>query len=276
MVKKTLQQLLNKQLYKSTYSRAFFTLYGVVIKEITQAFRQFFTWRYPVRSLLRTFLIIISALSRLFLGRSVKFSFAFTGEDRLLEGIIKPLITHKGFYVEVGCNHPVFLSNTYGFYRKGWRGVCVDANAQMIKRFAYYRPKDVAVAALVSDLDEKRDFYVVQNNVLSTTEIDNIDVVEQEGLSYEKTQLETRSLTKILDDCKVTQQIDLLSVDAEEHDLHVLKSLDFSRYAPTVIIVEDETFNFLNPTKNEIYQFVINQGYELVGFVLTNLYFKKL
>lgn len=209
MVKKTLQQLLNKQLYKSTYSRAFFTLYGVVIKEITQAFRQFFTWRYPVRSLLRTFSIIISALSRLFLGRSVKFSFAFTGEDRLLEGIIKPLITHQGFYVEVGCNHPVFLSNTYGFYRKGWRGVCVDANAQMINKFAYYRPKDIAVAALVSDLDEKRDFYVVQNNVLSTTEIDNIDVVEQEGLSYEKKQLETRSLTKILDDCKITQQIDL-------------------------------------------------------------------
>lgn len=274
-LKERAQKVLSKQLYKSTYSRAFFTLYGVVLKEIRCSFKQFFTWKSPVKSFFRVCSVLLSAFLRLVLGRSVKLSFAFTGEDRLLEGIFKPLITHQGFYVEVGCNHPVFLSNTYGFYRKGWRGICVDANQKMIDKFAYYRPKDTAVTALVSDLEEKRDFYVVQNDVLSTTEIENVELAEQEGLSYEKTQVQTRSLTNILDNNNAPNQIDILSVDAEEHDLHVLKSLDFSRYEPTVIIVEDETFEFLKPDENEIYQFVVSQGYELVGFVLTNLYFKK-
>ncbi len=269
------QKKLDKQLYKSTYSRAFFTLYGVVIKEITCSVKQFYTWKYPVRSLFRVFSVISSSLSRLLLGRSTKLSFAFTGEDRLLEGILKPLITDKGFYVEVGCNHPIFLSNTYGFYRKGWRGICIDANPKMIAKFAYYRPKDKAISALVSDLNEKRDFYVVQNDVLSTTEKENLELAQQEGMSYEVNAYETKTLTAILQENNAPKDIGVLSVDAEEHDLHVLKSLDFSYYRPQVVVVEDETFDFLKPSENEIYTFMLSEGYELVGFVLTNLYFKS-
>ena len=190
---------LSRSLYKSAYSRSLYTLWGVVIKELRFSFSHFYTWKYPVRSLLRLISIILSSLLRLALGRSLKYSFAFTGEDRIIEGILKPIITDNGYYVDVGCNHPKFLSNTYSFYRRGWKGICVDANERLIRKYALYRPKDIAVQALVSNKIEKRSFYLSQNDVLSTTEQSNLDFISDEGLSYESKQFVTETLTSILD-----------------------------------------------------------------------------
>src|SRR5690606_40339073 len=138
--------------------------------ELRQSFRQFFTWKYPILSLFRTIGIVLSALVRLLLGRTLKYSHAFAGEDKIIEGILKPKITQTGFYVDVGCNHPKLFSNTYGLYRKGWRGICIDANQKLINKYGFYRPKDRAICSLISDIVEDKTFYEVENNVLSTTE----------------------------------------------------------------------------------------------------------
>lgn len=273
--KETVRKRLGRYLYKNAYSRSLFTLYGIVFKEIRISFVQFYTRKYPVSSFLRVLAVILSSLNRLLLGRSLKYSFAFTGEDRILESLYKPLITYNGFYVDVGCNHPVFLSNSYSFYRKGWRGICIDANPEMIEKFAFFRPRDKAVLALVSDLDHEREFYLVQNDVLSTTEHANLEIAKKEGLSYKVNQYIPRSLTSILEEYGSPKEIDILSVDAEEHDLNVLRSLDFDRFSPNLIIVEDETFDFKAPESNLIYDFLVKNDYDLIGFVLTNLYFKR-
>lgn len=248
---------------------------GVVIKEIRVSFTQFFSWRYPIKSLVRVLGIITSTFTRLLLGRSLKYSYAFTGEDRIIEGILKPLITKKGSYVEVGCNHPKFLSNSYGLYRKGWRGICIDANESLIKKYAFYRPKDIAVHALVSDTSNERTFYISENDVLSTTETSNLEDIKLQGLRYESHQIQSRTLTSILDEYSFTSTFDLLSIDAEEHDYEVLTSLDFEKYCPSLIIIEDETFDLAHQDNCEIHQFLIGKGFKLEGFVLKNLYYVK-
>ena len=275
MVRKTLQKLFHKQLYKSAYSRAVFTLWGLVIREIRVSFRQFFTWRYPIRSLFRTVTIILSAIGRLFLGRSLKYSYAFAGEDRLIESLLKPRITEPGFYVDVGCNHPTLFSNTYGLYRKGWRGICIDANPQLVDLYRLCRPRDKALAALVSDDPKERDFYRVQNDVLSTTATDFLEEYRKEGLTIEVQKYGTHQLTDMLVTAQAPTHFDLLSVDTEEHDLQVLRSLDLAVYCPRLIVVEDESFNPLRPEDNEINHYLSGFGYVLQGYVLKNLYFTR-
>jgi FkbM family methyltransferase len=272
-LKDRLRKVLGSYLYKSAYNRAFFTLGGLVVKELRVVFRQFFTWRYPIRSVFRVTGTAFSALLRLILGRSLKYSFSFTGEDRIIEGIIKPLITEEGFYVDVGCNHPVFLSNTYLFYRRGWKGICVDPNQDLIDTFALFRPRDVAVCALVSDSVQERDFYLLQNNVLSTTETFALEEYQKEGLQIKKTRVVPRTLTQILDEHNAPPLIDFLSIDAEEHDFNVLKSLDFQKYTPKLIVLEDETYGMENAESHLIGAFLREKQYELVGFVLKNMYF---
>lgn len=262
-------------LYKNAYSRSFFTMWGLVLQELRVVFLQFFTFRYPIRSLLHCLGVVFSTLTRLILGRSLKYSFAHFGEDRILEGLLKPSIQQPGFYVEVGCNRPKFLSNTYGLYRKGWRGVCVDANASHIRQFGWYRPRDIAVCALVSEKEEDQSFFLIQNDVLSTSQPDFLKEYHQEGLTVRETKMKGRRLTSILGDADVPARFDLLSVDAEEQDLEVLRSMDWSRYRPEWVVVEDETFEMGKMEENPICAWMTNQGYRLEGFVLKNLYFRE-
>ncbi len=271
-----LRKTLASYLYHSARSRALFSLYGVVIKEVRVSFRQFFTWDYPFTSLVRVITIILSTLNRLFLGRSLKYSFSFTGEDRILEGLLKPIITENGFYVDVGCNHPIFLSNSYGFYRKGWKGICVDANKELIKKYRYYRPKDIAVCALVSDQTQELTFHNSQNDVLSTVEMSNVELMRQEGLSYNLSRMIPQTLTAILQKCNAPPQFEFLSIDVEEHDLNVLMSLDLNKFKPNVIVVEDESFDPVDPKNNRIYNYLKQWNYEIEGFILKNLYFRRI
>lgn len=274
-MKQFLRNLLENQLYKNAYSRAFFSLLGIVFKEVRVSFRQFFSWRYPVLSSFKIIGVISSSAIRLLLGRSVRYSFAHTGEDRILEGLLKPLITENGFYVEVGCNHPILFSNTYGLYRKGWTGICVDANPALKEKFNRLRPRDRFILALVSDTSSEREFYIIQNDVLSTTEKNNKEAAANQGLTFNTIKYFPQSLTSILDKHNAPQEFDLLSIDAEEHDYHVLRSLDFSKYKPQVIIIEDETYSFDESASNAIVDFMGRNGYVLVGFILKNLYFQR-
>lgn len=78
-----------------------------------------------------------------------------------------------------------------------------------------------------------------------------------------------------MEDCHAPQDFDFLSVDAEEFDLQVLRSLDLRRFRPRLIIAEAEDFQPNNLTLHPIYQYLTQNGYHLEGFILKNLYFLK-
>lgn len=92
-----LRKKLYTPLYKKAYSRSALTLAGLVAVEIRHAFNQFFTWKYPIRSLIRTVAVIFSSICRLYLGRSVRYSYAFAGEDRVIQGCLTQRSGREGF-----------------------------------------------------------------------------------------------------------------------------------------------------------------------------------
>ena len=145
----------------------------------------------------------------------------------------------------------------------------------MIKKYSLYRPKDIAIHALVSDNNESKTFYLVQNDVLSTTESILLESYQNEGLEIKKTTLAAQTLTEILENHPIPKEFDLLSIDAEEHDFEVLKGFDWEKYQPKLVVVEDETFDWNIPNTNQIYQLMTKNGYKIEGFVLKNLYFLK-
>jgi hypothetical protein len=275
-VKKFLPQSVSRQIQQKAIVRAFYLNGGLAWQEIQVSRRQFFTWRSPVRSVLRVLKYAFLGFLRIFLGRSIKLSYAYTGEDRLIESLLNVPFGYQGFYVEVGCNEPRFISNTFLFYRRGWRGVCVDANERLIRKFGYIRPCDKAVCALVSDEFKTLEFIEFTNNVLSTADTTVVsDILANDQQIIRCNAMQTQTLTKILEDCHVPQDFDFLSVDAEEFDLQVLRSLDLRRFRPRLIIAEAEDFQPNNPASHPIYQYLTQNSYHLKGFILKNLYFVK-
>lgn len=214
------------------------------------------------------------AIIRLPLGRSVRLSYGYTGEDRLIESLLKPLITQNGFYVEVGSNEPRFISNTFLLYRRGWRGICIDPNEALIQKHHRIRPRDRAVCAFVAHESQDLEFIQFSNNVLSTADPLYIPQYLAEGQQMLGTrQVRPRSLTDILLSEQAPARFDLLAIDAEEFDFSVLQSLDFTRFHPRLIMVEAEDFDPVQPQQHVIVEFLRAKGYVLQGSILKNLYF---
>ncbi len=219
--------------------------------------------------------LLYSALRPL-LGRSSKISYAHTGEDRIIESLLKKSIRDTGFYVDVGCNHPTFISNTFSLYRKGWKGICIDGNERLIKKFSYLRPRDKAVHAVVSDQEKELEFIKYTNDVLSSVEPAlEKQYVEMGQQVASRTKMNPQTLTQILDTYKAPQTFDLLSVDAEDHDLQVLRSLNFAKYKPTLVVTEIDDFDLLALKKHPVFQLLASNNYKLEGYVLKNAYFKR-
>lgn len=160
----------------------------------------------------KTFNRLRRALEKL-VAPSSNISYAQAGEDLLLDALLDHRPT--GFYVDVGCNHPTRISNTYRFYRKGWTGICIDANRDFEKHFRRKRPRDVFLQALISVDPGTSQFHVFEENALSSVSGDMLYNNTEQYKLRRVDSLETRTLTDVLDACSASRHFDLLSIDVE-------------------------------------------------------------
>ena len=86
-----------------------------------------------------------------------KKTYSIHGEDLVLEKYFKEI--DNGFYVDIGCYHPIKGSLTYYLYKKGWRGLNVDLSKVSIDLFKLARPKDYNIHAAVTDFDGETHFF---------------------------------------------------------------------------------------------------------------------
>ncbi len=210
-----------------------------------------------------------------FLNPHAKVFYSQHGED----SIILNLIGKKdGFYVDVGCNHPVKESNTFSFYiQQGWRGINIDANETLTNKFKKIRLQDNVIFTAVSDEEGELDFYEFYTDTISTVDKGSIAARSGKSEIKEIKKVKARTLNNILLEQipERKETIDLLSIDVEGHDLNVLKSLDLNMFRPKLIVVEIEDFNFSNPEQNSVVSHLKGYGYAIEAFDSKNGYFLR-
>ncbi len=184
----------------------------------------------------------------------------------------------KGFFVDVGANSPIFNSNTYWFYRQGWRGINIDAAPGSMEIFNKVRFDDVNVEALVSDRETEITFYHWGTPFPANTvspEYAQI-MTNQYGREPTRIVMKTRRLDSLLDEfLPFNQKIDFLNVDAEGHDLEVLRSNDWERYRPDLILVEDFSFSLADVDKSQLLQFMNGVRYEMYAWLRPTVVFRR-
>ena len=181
-----------------------------------------------------------------------KKTYSMDGEDVVISDYFKN--RKKGFYVDIGCYHPIHRNNTFLLYKKGWQGINIDIHNFSIELFNYLRPNDLNYNFAVSNKNEIINMYFQKElSQLSTIDQDQAKKVFQGGIKEKKIQAYT--LDKILDFSKLeNKKIDLLDIDVEGADLKVLQGLSFKKFNPELICVEiheenikeSETFKLLN------------------------------
>lgn len=180
---------------------------------------------------------------------------------------------YQGFFVDVGCFHPMKYNNTYKLYRQGWRGVNIDIDPIKIEGFKLARPGDTNIAAAVSKVTGELDYWTNGFYSLTVT-LDEAFAQRREG--YQKRTVQADRLDNLLQTTPYAQQsIDFLTVDAEGHDLEVLQSLNFDVYTPRLIAVELHETTFDDAQQTPLYQFLEAKNYVLANWVGLTLLFRR-
>jgi len=210
---------------------------------------------------------------RKILGIDCSFIYSQTGEDVIIKSIFGDSI---GFYLDIGCNEPIRLSNTFSLYLQGWKGICVDANSEITTRFKKIRKRDTVINAALSDIVEQVTFFKSETNAVSTINVDTFHSWKDKWeFKPDNTEIiTTRTLNSILLEYKhLYKMIDLLSIDVEGHDYNVLKGLNLNLFRPKLIVVEIHNFIIDSPTDSEIYVYLNDNNYNLIGYITMNAYF---
>jgi FkbM family methyltransferase len=205
----------------------------------------------------------------------VNLAYSQDGEDMILRRLFEG--QKEGFYVDVGAHHPFRFSNTCYFYRRGWRGINLDPNPDAIEAFRRARRADINVCVGVSEVPGDLMFHFFNEPALNTFDMD---------LAKARTQLpgyrlvDTRHVqVRRLDDLLNTylpegRQIDFLSIDVEGMDLAVLRSNDWSRFRPRMLLVEAHERTVSAIEHDPINVFAVAAGYRLIAKTLNTLIYE--
>ena len=169
----------------------------------------------------------------------------------------------SGSYVDIGAGTPIWGSNTYFFYKKGWRGVTVDPIGFNISLHKIVRPRDQKYRSLVSSESSQIEFYELIPWELSTTDVNMVlSRIKNGAIIFRKENISSIQLSQIYD-ANPPKRPAILSIDVEGAEMEVLLSNNWERYKPDLICVE-ELSNPLDESK--IRGFLKTHNYSLMVY----------
>jgi hypothetical protein len=183
-------------------------------------------------------------------------SYSQFGEDLALLNLLgqKP-----GRYLDIGAHHPSRFSNTRLLYDRGWSGINVDANPELIKTFRKFRPRDINLPACVGLLPSYT-FTIFKQPAISTFNQEWKNKFLASGRTVHKEIIvQGTTLRTLLNTYFPEGALDLLLIDAEGADYEILQSANFSSLPierhprfilvetpqPVAVALEEKTINLL-------------------------------
>lgn len=193
-------------------------------------------------------------------------SYSMLGEDVEIDKFFYN--KSNGFYIDVGCYHPLEGNNTYLLYERNWRGINIDANSLSIELFNMARPKDININLAV---DQKKSqtklFFRKEINMLNTISKKFAKIHFLKG--FKEKLVNTDTLDSIIEKTVYKgREIDFLNIDVEGNELNVLHSLNFDLYKPKLICIEIHnpdkmyTYDEAKIIESPIYNFLQKSGYK--------------
>jgi FkbM family methyltransferase len=169
--------------------------------------------------------------------RDAKHSYAQAGEDLIIDFIARAMQVDEVTYLDIGAHDPVQFSNTYMFYKRGFQGVLVEPDPELMASIKRARPNDICIEAGVG-VQPTADarFFVMSARTLNTFS-------EEEAKRYEA--MGTQRIEKVISVPIVTidsilaerfpdKEPALVSIDVEGLDFEVLSTLDLKRCRPPI------------------------------------------
>jgi methyltransferase, FkbM family len=146
-----------------------------------------------------------------------------------------------GTYIDVGAGHPIADNVSFWFYERGWQGIVVEPQPELVALYQRLRPRDLAIRGLVGRHCGEMDFHVVERlHGLSTTVEGLAQKAKAFGVDYQTVRTPVTTLAKLCESHDLGA-IDFLKIDVEGAEGDVLFGGDWKRFRPKVIVAEAVT-----------------------------------
>ena len=208
-------------------------------------------------------------------------SYSQAGEDKIIEFILSYL-GEKNIglsYLDIGCNDYKSLSNSYALYKKGVRGVLIDANPIYIDEIKMYRPEDIVLnCGIGAKNSEKMKFYILNTPGLDSFDLESIKEAQRQTPWIEivdEIEVPVYTLDEIYEKYFASVPT-IVSLDVEGLEMDILKSTNFEKYRPYIFIIETieyrEKISVTNK-RNDIIDFMQKNDYAEYAFTGVNSIF---
>lgn len=196
------------------------------------------------------------------------------GEDILLSRIFEG--KKSGFYLDIGAHHPKRFSNTYLFYLHGWTGINIDPIPGVKNKFDKERPNDINLEIAIGEQEIELNYFNFKEKALNTFSEELANQYKMGGWELNDIILiKTYPLSETLDQyLPANRTIDFFSIDVEGFELKVLKSNNWNKYKPKIILIEMLDCRIEDIYTTDVGKFLADQGYVFFAKTINTVFFK--
>lgn len=143
----------------------------------------------------------------------------------------------RGFYIDVGANHPSEDSVTKAFYERGWSGINIEPLAKHARQLEQERPRDINLQVAVGAESGEIELFDTPVRGLATASAAVAEMHAGAGLQTIRSVVPLRRLDDICAE-HAPADIHFLKIDVEGFEAQVLAGMDLHRFRPWVLLVE--------------------------------------
>ena len=167
--------------------------------------------------------------------RGAMVSFAQNYEDVMLARCFHDV--NDGFYIDVGAFHPTINSVTRHFYERGWTGVNLEPNQDLLKAFNTDRQRDLNLSFALGAATGTATLHLSPARGWSTFDTELAAVYNENDTPLKAQSVDVLTLADMFERF-VNRSVDFLKVDVEGFERQVFAGADFTRHRPTVMLAE--------------------------------------
>lgn len=180
-----------------------------------------------------------------------------------------------GFYVDIGANDGVSISNTLLFENLGWQGFCVEASPKTYEALRKNRKCDCYNLAVFSKNVGKMRLATTSVGALDSLEICNEDwhkerMLRESGEEIQYVEVQSATFDEIMANYPDITHIDFMSMDIEGGEFEALQGIDFDKYTFSLMAIEHAN---VTEAIEKITALLESKGYKLLFFNAWDFFF---
>jgi FkbM family methyltransferase len=156
----------------------------------------------------------------------------------------------NGLYIDVGCYHPIRLSNTMFLHNKGWSGINIDISKKSIDLFRIARKKDINLNIGIGNKNEISEGYFQKNLFHANTLV--YDHAQKFLRKIIKKKIKVVTLNSVIDKYVKKRKIDFIDIDCEGKDLEVIQGLNLNKNEIDLIAIEMHGYDINTKKRSKI------------------------